>query len=319
MARPKMNGLAVEGAVIIPDDRFEYMKPEDAMALGALVMPKEIHVDHIKRKWRNIAYGPEEGQLLDIYLPEEGDGPFPTVLYVHGGGWVLGTRDSSAIDLAIDGVNRGYAVVGIDYRLVPTVAFPEYIWDVKTAVRFLRAHAAEYKLDPERFGMMGDSAGGHITLMNAVTQNHPEYEGPFGFEGESTKLSCCVSLYGVSCFDPDKEDEWFLESKVPRMGMKAKPSLYDVMFGEDIQNLINLVSPINMVNTDMPPVLFLHGLADPLVAYQNSKEMYEKMLKICGEGSAEMELFEGLTHADPAFLTKPFQDKIFAFFDKHLK
>ena len=73
MARPKMNGLAVEGAVIIPDDRFEYMKPEDAMALGALVMPKEIHVEHIKRQWRNIAYGPEEGQLLDIYLPEEGD------------------------------------------------------------------------------------------------------------------------------------------------------------------------------------------------------------------------------------------------------
>ena len=313
----KMNGMVPEGAVICPDPRFTYMDPEEVAALGARIMPGELHVEHVKRQYRDIQFGPLPEQLLDIYLPESGEGPFPAILYVHGGGWSIGTRASGSIDFAIDGVNRGYAVVGIDYRLLPDGRFPENVYDVKAAVRWLRAHAEEYHLDPDRFGMMGDSAGGHLTLMCAMTGDRPEYEGGYGNSEQSTRLQACISLYGPS--DMLADDEMFLESGKVRMSPPSKPSLYDVLFGADIDNLLYLVSPMNMVHKDIPPILFQHGEDDPLVPYQQSTRLYEKVVAVCGGDHAELDLIPGYTHSDPRFLDGKWMERRFAFFDKYLK
>ncbi len=231
--RFQMNGMTPLGAEVCPDPRFTYMTPEEVQELAGRIMPGELHVEHVKRQFRNLAYGPLPEQQLDVYLPEAGDGPFPTVIYVHGGGWSVGTRASSAIDFAIDGINRGYAVVGVDYRLLPDGAFPENLFDVKGAIRWLRAHAAEYHLDPERFGMMGDSAGGHLTLMCAMTGDRPEYEGNYGSPEQSTRLQACIDLYGPS--DMLADDEMYLESGKRRMSPPTRPSLYDVLFGSNVE------------------------------------------------------------------------------------
>ena len=310
-------GLIPEGAECTHDPRFSYMTQEEVQAMAACIIAGPADTSWIVRKELDVSYGPVPEQKLDIYLPDEGDGPFPVILYVHGGGWAMGCKTDGAIDCCLEGVKRGYAVVSVDYRLIPDVRFPDNLYDVKTAIRWVRANGAEHHLDPERVGMIGDSAGGHMTLLCATTADRPEYEGPYGWEGQSTRLQACVDLYGIS--DLLADDEMYLESGKKRMLPHCKPSLYDIMFGSDVDNLLALVSPINMVGKDVPPILFQHGVEDPVVPYQQSTRMYEKVKALCGADHTELDLIPGYTHSDPRFFTEGNKTRILDYFDRYLK
>ena len=129
-----------------------------------------VDVSPVTRKWLDVPYDDKSpSQVLDIYLPEEGEGPFPAYIFVHGGMFLLGDKQDMQFMLAIDGVNRGYAVISLEYRRALETKAPAALYDVKAALRFLRAHAAEYRLDPERFALGGDSAGAYYAVFTPVS------------------------------------------------------------------------------------------------------------------------------------------------------
>lgn len=301
---------------------FEYVTPED---FARMALPVTFDTERVKNKITDVQYGILPEQLLDIYLPDEAAAPFPVIFYVHGGGWYLGSRREGALDCIIDAVKHGYAVVAVDYRLAPGVSYPEFIYDVKTAVRWARANAAKYGFDPERFAMTGDSAGGHITLTMGFTGDWVEYEGEeYGWAGYSTKLQAICDMYGPSILYAD-EDEWYRESKVRRMaaapaeGENAPPSAISMAFGTENKNLLRLISPYHMVHKDIPPTMIQQGMADAVVPYQHSTLLAGRITEICGSDRVLLRTYPERNHSDRDFRTKANCEEVLAFFDKYLK
>ena len=155
------------------DIPWKLIKPEDPSGSDM------VDVSGVKRKWLDVAYAAQSpSQVLDIYLPEEGEGPFPTYIFIHGGAFIAGDKQDLQFLLAADGINRGYAVVSVEYRKGFESKAPNGLYDVKAAIRFLKAHAGEYRLDPERFAIGGDSAGAYYAVFAAATAAIPAFDGP---------------------------------------------------------------------------------------------------------------------------------------------
>ena len=137
--------------------------------------------------------------MLDLARPSKGDGPFPAVLLIHGGGFRAGNRhgyDGLCMRLA----QNGYVAATVEYRLAPKYQFPAAVYDCKAAVRWLRANAAKYHIDPARVGVAGGSAGGHLALFLGVTGDVKKFDGDGGNPDQSSKVDCVVSFYGPSDF-----------------------------------------------------------------------------------------------------------------------
>ena len=289
------------------DPGCRYYGPDDiGEARARFALPDELDPASIPNSVADVRYGALESQKLDIYYPDAGEGPFPLIFYVHGGGWILGSRRDSSISCILSGaLEKGFAVASVEYRLAPKTRFPENLWDVKTAVRWARANAAEYRFDPDRFGMAGDSAGGYFTLMIAATAGDPALEGEqYGWPGVSSAIQAAVDFYGPV----DMEREWagyFAASGVKRLPLKLKghPSMEELEFSSvSAQHLSPLVCPHRYVRPDMPYVLLLHGREDCVVPYQHSEIMERRIAEVCGEGRAKLLLYPGLVHSDKDFM-----------------
>ena len=299
---------------------------EEQMAIfKRMVTPTLFDPSPIKRKYLDVQYGKLPEQKLDVYLPDEGDGPFPLIIYVHGGGWSMGNKREGALPCIIDAIQYGYAVISVDYRLAPGVKFPEFLFDVKTAVRWARANAKEYRFDPNRFGMVGDSAGGHLTLMVGFTAGHPEYEGEqYGWEGVSSAVQAIIDMYGPTILDADR-DAFLKESGVPAMSFEApsqdnsgpSPSM-GAAFTSDL-NMLRLISPIQYVHKGIPPTMIQQGVKDPIVPMQNSTLLAAKIEKVCGKDRVDLRLYPERTHSDRAFMGTDNCMEVLPFFDKYLK
>jgi len=283
-----------------------------------IVMPTVFDPAVMNRKYLDVHYGVLPEQRLDVYLPDEGDGPFPLLIYVHGGGWTMGSRRECALPCIIDAVKCGYALISVDYRLAPDTLFPEFLFDVKTAVRWARANAAQYGFDPDRFGIIGDSAGAHLSLMVGFTEGHPEYEGEaYGWSGESSRVQAVCDMYGPSMLDADT-DELLRQSGVPPLfGPGEGPSM-TAPFSRDA-NMLRLISPISYVHREIPPVLIQHGALDPIVPVQHSTELAEKIERVCGRGRVDLRIYPERTHSDGAFMTRENCAEAVEFFDRYLK
>lgn len=195
---------------------------------------------------------------LDVFHPTEmrpGD-KRPSVLQIHGGGWVLGFRERQAIPLRNHLVSNGWIWVDTDYRLAPFAGWPDFLVDCKRALAWMREHAAEWGIDPDFICVTGNSAGGHLSSLVALTQNQARYQP--GFEAADTSVQGAVPIYGVYDFTNRTgswEPEWiprFLEPWV----MKA--------FYEDQPELFHDASPIDQATPDAPPMLVVHGDRDTL-------------------------------------------------------
>ncbi len=289
-----------------------------------MVTPTVFDPSPISRKYLDVQYGSLPEQKLDVYLPAEGDGPFPLLIYVHGGGWSMGTKREGALPCIIDATQFGYAVISVDYRLAPGVRFPEFLFDVKTAVRWARANASEYRFDPDRFGMLGDSAGGHLTLMVGFTAGHPEYEGEeYGWAGVSSAVQAICDMYGPSILDADGA-AFLKETGVPSLSFQRTGddgqaiSSMAQAFTTD-KNMLHLISPISYVHKDIPPTLIQQGEKDPIVPLQHSTLLAEKIDRVCGKGRVDLRLYPERTHSDGAFMGRENCLEVLPFFDKYLK
>lgn len=305
----------------------EFKMSPEALAIRARMMaPTVFDPTTVARHKTDIPYGSLPEQLLDVYYPPEGQGPWPLIIYIHGGGWTIGSKRECSMDSIIDAINCGYALVSVDYRLAPTVKFPEFLFDAKTAVRWARANAAEFDFDPERFAVMGDSAGAHLALMIGFTAGRPEYEGEkYGWPGVSSAVQAVVDIYGPSDLAADN-GAWMAEAGVPHVRFFDTTPADDgaaldrmmACFTTD-RDMLPFISPIAHVHRDIPPVLILQGESDPVVPKQHSIQLAKRITEVCGPDRVDLRLYPERTHADYAFMTDETAHTVVAFLDKYLK
>ena len=280
--------------------------------------------DHsgIKRKYLDVPYASVSGaQKLDIYLPEDGDGPFPVIVHIHGGAFMKCDKADNQVRPWITGLEHGYAVVSVNYRLSGEAVFPAAIMDVKAALRFLRANAAKYHLDPGRFAAVGGSAGGNYSCMVCTSSRRPELEDLSLGNGEySSDVQCGVAWYPPTDFllmdahlhenglgpedhnNADSPESRYMGSQITQM----KP--------HDVQR----ANPMTYVHSDMPPMLIQHGRLDHIVPWQQSKIFVEKIRAFCGEARVEYEILETADHADRQFESDKNMERVFSFLKKYL-
>lgn len=221
----------------------------------------------------DLTYGEAGGETLkvDVAVPR-GPGPFPALLCVHGGGWIAGNRKDMAPAMA-ELAKNGYVAASVEYRLAPKFQFPAQIEDVKRCVRWLRANASKYKIDPERIGALGVSAGAHLVALLGTASPKDKLEGP-GDEKQSSRVRAIVCWAGPVDF---------VKGRDSLMRPTTAPLVLALLGGtpESAPAQYKAASATTYISKDDPPVLLIHGTADEVVSIEQS-EIFEKALKAGG-------------------------------------
>ncbi len=256
----------------------------------------------------NVEYSNPDNQHLMVNMARPtGNGPFPAVLCIHGGGFRAGDRNGYN-GLIKQLAERGYVAATVEYRLAPKYQFPAAVYDVKAAVRWLKANASKYHVDPNRIGVTGGSAGGHLVHFLGVTSDVKMFEGDGGYPEQSSRVACVVSYFGPSDF-----------TKSYGKSVDAAEVLPLFLGGnlEQARQRHIQSSPLYWVTPNAAPTLAIHGTKDNYVAYEQAQWMVDK-LKAAGV-EAELMTLDGAGHGFGGEDAKKADAAMFAFFDKHLK
>jgi acetyl esterase/lipase len=257
---------------------------------------------------RDVVYGKGGGEelKLNIARPKADQKNLPCVVFIHGGGWAMGDRT------AHDGMTwgfaqKGYVAATVEYRLAPKAQFPAAVNDVKCAIRFLRAKADDYGIDPRHIGVCGFSAGGHLALMLGVTQKTDSLEGDGGWDDQPSDVQAVVSYFGPTDLTADD----IPRSVYPLM----EKFIGGPMAGKRVE--YQRASPVTYVTPGDAPTLMFQGTKDPLVPFTQAYRMLQAMTKAGVEGRAEV--IAGAGHGWMGKdLTRTLVETA-AFFDEHLK
>ncbi|MCX6910784.1 MAG: alpha/beta hydrolase, partial [Verrucomicrobia bacterium] len=231
------------------------------------------------RALREIEYMPGGGpsQSLDLYL-QKSDRPLPLIIWVHGGAWLSGDKRGGPF---FQMLARGYAVASLNYRLSHQAVFPAQIEDCKAAIRWMRAHAREYNLDPGRFGAWGSSAGGHLVALLGASGGVKSLEGGAGNPGVSSRVQAVCDWFGPTDFT---QMETHALTPGKPFNHDATDSPESRLIGGALQenkDKARAANPITYVTPDDPPFLIMHGDRDPLVPHHQS-ELLAAALKKAG-------------------------------------
>jgi acetyl esterase/lipase len=262
---------------------------------------------------RDLAYveNGHERQKLDLFLPEKSDAPLPLLIWIHGGGWQAGSKDGCP-PLRGSYIEHGYAVASIGYRLSGHAVFPAQIEDCKSAIRWLRAHAKEYNLDPQRFGVWGSSAGGHLVALTGTSGDVKEFDKGANLD-QSSRVQAVCDYYGPTDFSVFVTTPGY-ESHATASSPEAKLIGGAVSENKDKAARVN---PISYVSHDDPPFLIVHGDKDPTVPINQSRLLFDA-LKTAGV-SAHFHTIHGAGHGGPGFAGRNIDEMVAAFFDERLK
>lgn len=243
--------------------------------------------------------------LADLYIPQGMDKPIPVILWLHGGGWRIGDRKLGP-DLSLYFAKCGFAMASIDYRLSGEAHFPAQIWDVKTAIRWLRAIASQYGLDANNIGLWGSSAGGHLAALAGTTGSGILDGDLLEYQEYSSDVQAVVDGYGPTDFlqmdehrlttaqaSNDPESVRLLPSKRSADPDSPESLLLGAPIG-DCPQLVLEANPITYVKSGMPPFLILHGLSDLAVPVHQSELLYESLVSC--ENEATLCLIPELGH-----------------------
>ena len=272
---------------------MEHYIPRDTRICQGMKTVMADHREHFAVHYlADLEYAVRDGiplhyQLLLPNEPQRGVAPggrdmlrrYPLVVYVQGSGWGIQDRYGNIPQLS-EIARRGYVVASVEHRPAGQATFHEILEDVKLAIRYLRAHAQEYDIDPKKAAIWGDSSGGHGSVMTALTGDFPAYKTG-GYEEYSDAVSAVIDFYGPT--DVSRINE------APRREEVKK------------QNITNLTTdtpgnPLDYVSSkvELPAFLIMHGDLDSTVPFQQSVLLYEKLLS-CGQ-MAEFYKVIGASH-----------------------
>ena len=273
------------------------------VAAGTLALADDITFE------AGLEFAQADGQGLQLNLarPKNPAGKIPAILCIHGGGFRAGKRegwDARCKLLA----ERGYAAATVTYRLAPKHPFPAAVEDVKAAVRWLRANAEKYGIDPERIGVVGDSAGGHLAQFLGVTGGVAQFEGNGGNPAFSSRVSCVVNYYGPSDL-----------TKSYGKSVDAAEVLPLWLGGDDTKEHKRhvLASPLNWVTPAAAPTLLLQGTEDKYVNHEQAVWMRDRLKG--AEVEVELISLEGAGHGFKGADAEKAWKAALDFFDRHLK
>ncbi|MBN1765179.1 MAG: alpha/beta hydrolase [Sedimentisphaerales bacterium] len=283
--------------------------------------PSETKADKepVTRKWVDINYAGDTltGHLLDIYLPSQGEGPYPVIVTVAGSAWFSNNSKHWAYGLGEPLLKEGFAIVPANHRSSREAVFPAQINDIKGVVRFLHANAAKYDLDTTFIGITGNSSGGHLAAMMGTSGGVKNYtvgkktldiEGNVGGNSkESSRVDAVVDWYGPTTFLQ-------MNSCGSSMEHNAPDSPESVLIGGPVQenrDLCALADPITYIDEKDPPFLIIHGDADPLVPHCQSVLLLEALTRKGVAG--EMITVPGGGHGEGVWVDK-YIEKMVTFF-----
>ncbi len=230
---------------------------------------------------------------LDVYRRPGAPGGAPVLLQIHGGAWVVGSKEQQGLPLVYHLASRGWVCVAINYRLSPKATWPDHLVDCKLAIKWVRDHIAEFGGDPDYIVVTGGSAGGHLTAMVGLTPNDPEFQP--GFEHVDTHVRAMVPFYGV--FD------WR-----DRLGIRGRRDPLRRLLErrvvkrtrDDVPEVFDKASPLSRVRADAPPALVVHGTLDTLAPVEEAREFVRALRQVSNAPVVYAEL-RGAHHAFEIF------------------
>ena len=254
--------------------------------------------------------------LLDVYIPDGITKPAKTVVYIHGGAWAKGSKES-VFGFCRELFNANYVIVSINYRLSQDSIFPAQIYDCKTAIRFIKTHASEYMIDTCNIGAAGTSAGGHLVALLGASNGEKSLEGLYmGSTKASSNIHAVADFYGptdffeldgyipISCEDPQIQN--------------APGSRVSNLLGcciEECPERVAMANPITYINGNEPPFSIHHGDADCTVCYHQSVLLQTALI---GQGQdSELTLYPGAGHGN-GFIDDKVKAKMLHFFNRVL-
>lgn len=260
-------------------------------------------------------------QKLDIYWPTEGEGPYPVIVSIHGGGYCTGDKVGSDALVAWEGLERGYAVVSVNYRLSSEAVFPAQINDVKAAIRFIKAHAEEYDLNPDQIAVWGSSSGGTLAALVGTSADVVSLEDLYqGNANQSDRVQAVVDWCGP--MDLLTMDEQFAASGVNGFLTDIPTSFGSKYLGRlvsAVPELTEQANPASYISPDDPPFFIQHGTLDNWVPVQQSIIFADQLQSFLGPDKVYLEIMPGIGHGGLAFANEANVKKVLDFLDRNLK
>lgn len=245
---------------------------------------------------------------LDIYQPKTASGqPRPCIVWIHGGGWQGGNKSSGLGRIGALVASGDFVGVSVGYRLTDVASWPAQIHDCKAAIRYIRANASKLGIDPQRIGLWGSSAGGHLVSLLGTSGDDPAIEGSLGTIGVSSRVACVVDYCGPSDFSRFAAD-------APSMNQPGRP-VYKLFGGpiKEKQDLAQQASPVTYVSADDPPFLIVHGTVDKTVPIDQAIRLHEAQKKAGSDSTFIRMVGGGHGIGGPEI-----ESRVTAFLEKHL-
>lgn len=285
---------------------------------------RKADVSYIKNKHLDIAYSNiDEAQKLDIYLPNDysKDKPLPIIVAIHGGAFMFGDKGDKQLNPMLEGLNRGYAIVSVNYRLSQKSKFPTQIHDVKASIRWIKANAKKYNLNPDKIAVWGGSAGGYLASIVGTSGTTKELEDlKLGNEKYNANVNVVIDWFGpIDFLEMDKQ---ITQNGLGKANHNQENSPESKLLGKkitEIPELVKKANPETYISTNTPAFFIQHGTKDNQIPMQQSINFYEKLGKVLGKENVKINLLEGASHGGKEFETKENIAMIFNFIDKHLK
>ncbi|MBE7017704.1 MAG: alpha/beta hydrolase, partial [Ruminococcaceae bacterium] len=256
-------------------------------------------------------------QVFDIYYPETGEGPFPVLLHMHGGGFALGDKRDFHIQELLDCTKHGYAFASCNYRRSGDAPFPAAVLDCRLFVDYLHKNAKELNIDADKICAFGGSAGGNLSALFAM--NIDKF---YGEEAElDASVACAIDWFGPTAFE--KMDDQARANGVSlddhNMPFSPESKYIGAPVSEAEPAVLAAANPITYINDSMCPLLLQHGTMDILVPKGQSDILYEAITEKLGKEKVTYLPLEGAGHDGPEFKSQENLAIMYAFLDKHLK
>jgi acetyl esterase/lipase len=268
---------------------------------------------HTYRDLRYSDAGAGDSTSLDLYVPDNGADQVPLIVWIHGGGWIAGSKDKECAPRDADMMSRGFAVACMNYRLTPEAEWPAQIVDVKSAIRALRVDAARYRLYGPKIGVWGASAGGHLAAMAGAAGNVPEWDVGANLD-VSSRVQAVVDDFGPTDLLSDVRDQ-----SSPPIEAAQEMLITSLIGGPRHSNPDNArsASPAYWVDGDEPPFVIWHGDQDKAVPLSQSRELRDR-LRAVGV-PVQFTVGRGIGHGGPRAYGPERIQALAEFFDVNLR